>query len=257
MLSVIIPSYKDPYLQNTIDSILENAEGEVEVIPVLDGYWTTLKPDPRVKIVHLGQNRGMRGAINAGVAVSKGDVLMRTDEHCMFAKGFDKVIIDSLKDNQIVVPRRYALDPVKWEIMKEVEPVDCMKLKIVNIDGVEKFSGVACKGDDSKDIEETMAMQGSCWLMTRNTWDTVVGELQTEGYGPHYQDSHEMVFKLWQNGGKFYVNKNTWYAHKHRSFSRTHQEGTEENPANRSASWTYALEVWRDYYENEVLPKWT
>ena len=38
-LSVIIPCHKDPYLQKTIDSLLENATGEIEVIAVLDGYW--------------------------------------------------------------------------------------------------------------------------------------------------------------------------------------------------------------------------
>lgn len=39
MLSVIIPSWKDPLLQKTIDSLLENAGGEIEIIAVLDGYW--------------------------------------------------------------------------------------------------------------------------------------------------------------------------------------------------------------------------
>ena len=37
MLSIIIPSYKDPLLQRTIDDILENAQGDIEIIAVLDG----------------------------------------------------------------------------------------------------------------------------------------------------------------------------------------------------------------------------
>ena len=37
-LSIIIPSYYDPLLQKTIDSLLENAEGEIEIIAILDGY---------------------------------------------------------------------------------------------------------------------------------------------------------------------------------------------------------------------------
>lgn len=32
MISIIIPSYKDPLLHKTIDSLFENAEGEIEVI---------------------------------------------------------------------------------------------------------------------------------------------------------------------------------------------------------------------------------
>ncbi len=46
------------------------------------------------------------------------------------------------------------------------------------------------------------------------------------------------------------------FADKHRSFSRTHREGTDENPANREAGWKYALDTWRDYYDNVVRPQW-
>lgn len=259
MLSIVIPSYKDPLLHKTIDSLLENAEGEIEVIPVLDGYWplTPIKADPRIKIVHLGQNRGMRRAINAGVAVSKGEFIMRADEHQMFGKGYDRILTESCKENWIVTPRRYALDPVKWEIMTDIAPVDFMKLKIVNAgEGVRKFSGVEAPGDPYLKIQESMAMQGSCWVMRRAWWDKVIGELQNEGYGPHYQDSHEMVFKAWQAGGKLMVNKNTWHAHKHRSFPRTHNNGTPENPSNNEQCWAYALSVWEDYFNKIIKPKW-
>ena len=258
MLSVIIPSYKDPLLHKTVGSLLENAEGEVEVIAVLDGYWTSqpLINDRRVKIIHLGKNRGMRGAINAGVAIARGEFLMRTDEHCLFAKGYDTVLTRDCQPNWIITPRRYFLDAEKWQVM-DIPPVDYMKLKIVNVaPGVRKFSGVEAKGNDNEPIQETMAMQGSCWVMRRTWWNKVVGELQNEGYGPHYQDSHEMVFKTWQAGGKLMVDKNTWHAHKHRNFPRTHNNGTKENPSNNEACWAYSLKVWEEYFEKEIRPKW-
>lgn len=258
MLSVVIPSYKDPLLHKTIESLLENAEGEIEIIAVLDGYWPKLliQEDSRVRILHLGRNRGMREAINAGVAIARGEYIMRTDEHCAFGRGFDIILTRDLEPNWIVTPRRYFLDPVKWEIM-DIPPVDYMLLKIVNVgNGVKKFSGREAPGNDSEPIQESMAMQGSCWVMRRSWWDEVIGELQSQGYGPHYQDSHEIVFKTWKAGGKLMVNKNTWHAHKHRDFPRTHNNGTKENPSNNEASWAYSLSVWRDYYEKEIKPKW-
>lgn len=257
MLSVVIPSYKDPLLFKTIDSLLDNAQGEIEIIAVLDGYWPSqpFRDDKRLKIVHLGENQGMRRAINAGVAVAQGEYLMRTDEHCMFASGFDIVLTHDCQPNWIMTPRRYFLDPVKWEVM-DIPPVDFMKLKIVNVgNGVRKFSGVEAKGN-SDPIQESMAMQGSCWVMKKSWWDSVIGELQNEGYGPHYQDSHEMVFKTWKAGGKLMVDKNTWHAHKHRDFPRTHNNGTRENPSNNEACWAYSLKVWEQYYEEEIKPKW-
>jgi GT2 family glycosyltransferase len=257
MLSVVIPSYKDPLLHKTIDSLIENAEGEIEIIPVLDGYWpeTPIKTDKRVKVVHLGGNRGMRGAINAGVRVANGEFIMRTDEHCMFAKGFDRILTQDCGDKQIMTPRRYYLDPVRWAVM-DLPPVDYEKLKVRTFEnGKSKFEGVnwRSKTKERADIliDETMAMQGSCWIMRRSWWDTI-GELETEGYGPHYQDSHEMVFKTWERGGKLLVNKNTWFAHKHVSFPRSHNYGGQSGDPNIE----HCYNTWIDFYNNKVKPRW-
>lgn len=260
MLSCIIPSYHDPSLHKTIKSILDNATGEVEVIVVLDGYWTEIIDDPRVKVLHLGKNRGMRDAINAGVSIAKGEYLMRTDEHCSFAKGFDKEIIDNMEDNWIVTPTRYELDPIKWKRMN-LPPVNFTKLVIQNVsDDIKKFTAVPWKERDEemKDvmIGETLGMQGSCWFMKKSWWDKVIGELQTEGYGQLIQDSTEMIFKTWKAGGKMMLNKNTWHAHRHRKFGRMHNNGTQENPANCDAGYAYAIKIWGDYYEKEIKPKW-
>jgi len=252
-LSCIIPSHNDIYLHKTIDSIIENSVGEIEIIPVLDGYVPEkpFRDDPRIRPIFHSKNKGMREAINTGVRESTGDYLMRTDEHCIFGERFDLIILDTIQDNWIVVPRRYFLDPIKWEVM-DIEPVDYEKLKIVNYSRGQKFSGVKWNKKDGFDIDETMAMQGSCWFMKKTWWQSVIGELQTEGYGSHYQDSHEMVFKTWKAGGKMVVNKLTWYAHKHRQFPRTHGYGGKL----ADDCFKYSLETWRDYYENEIVPKW-
>lgn len=254
-VSCIIPSYKDPLLHKTIDSLLENAEGEIEIIVALDGYWPSkpIKNDPRIRIVHLGKNRGMRGAINAAAALARGEFLMRTDEHCMFDKGFDRKLTERFKDDWIVYPVRYYLDPVKWEVM-DIAPNVYNKL-IIDTSHM-KWSGVNWKSREEarkdKMIDESMAMQGSCWIMKKSWWDKVIKELQSEGYGTLYGDSHEMVFKTWKAGGRLMVNKYTWHAHKHRDFPRTHNTGSKES----APGWLYSLNLWRDYYEKEIAPKW-
>lgn len=254
-LSCVIPSYKDPLLQKTIDSLLENSElGDgLEVIAVFDGYWPVvpLKDDKRVKVLHLGKNRGMRGAINAGVSIAKGEFLMRTDEHCVFGKGYDRILTELCQPNWIMTAKRYFLDPVKWEVM-DLPPVECERLVIQE---GKKFAGQRCKPKSDDLIIESQAMQGSMWVMPHKWWDDVIGELQTEGYGPLIQDSHEMIFKTWKAGGKLMVNRNTWFAHKERSFSRTHNSGTPENPARCEEGYAYAIQVWGQYYQ-ELRKKW-
>lgn len=263
-LSVVIPSYKDKYLIKTIHSLLDNSElgDALEVIAVFDGYWRDDIPqDPRVRVVHLGANRGMRGAINAGVAVARGEFIARCDEHIMFSPGYDKVLTDSCGPKDIITGRRYFLNPEKWEVMKEKGYIDCEKLTIQDVgNGIRKFAGQNWKSRAEKYKNEKMvegqAMQGSFWVTSKKHWETAIVELETGGYGPLYGDSHEAIFKTWKVGGKLFYNKDMWYAHKDRSFSRTHSDGTKENPANKQEGWMYSISVWEKYWLEEIKPKW-
>jgi glycosyltransferase involved in cell wall biosynthesis len=253
-LSIVIPSYKDPLIHRTIESLLSGATGSIEIIAVLDGYRPRLAftTDPRLTVVRLPVNKGMREAINAGVAVARGRCLMRSDEHCVYAPGYDVVLARDLVDEVIMVPRRFKLDPVRWAVLP-ARAVDYEKLVISQT--WQKFTGEHWITRDVSrraiPVDETMAFQGSCWAMTRAHWDRVIGRLQTDGYGTHYQDSVEMSMKTWQAGGRLLVNKRTWFAHKHRDFKRTHNYPMEA----ARASFAYSLGLWRDYYEAVIRPR--
>jgi glycosyltransferase involved in cell wall biosynthesis len=262
-LSIIMPGYKDKYSQDTIRDILKNSElgDKLEVIHVWDGFYPDFEivQDPRVRYVHLGKNRGMRGAINAGISVARGEFFMRLDEHCCFDKGFDKKLTDACKENEIMTATRYFLDPEKWEVM-DLPPVNHERLDIINVsEGVRKFHGKTWKERDEKMkdvmISETEAMQGSMWIANREFFLKTVGELDTENYGPLIQDSVEVSFKYWKAGGKVMLNKNTWFAHKFRKFKRTHNNGTPENPAQYEKGYAYALSQFEDYYNQVIIPK--
>ena len=257
MLSVVIPSHNDIYLHKTIDSLLDNSEGKIEIVVVLDGYdpRREITTDPRVKVVRHAINRGMRDAINTGVAASRGEYLMRVDEHCMFGPGYDRILLDGIEDNWIVVGRRFFLDPVKWEVMDK-SPIDYEKLLVIEKPGGRrKFSAVAWKSRTREradiDVDETMAFQGSVWTMSRKWWDSVIVRLDSSGYGTHYQDTTEMLFKTWRAGGKLMLNKKTFYAHKDRSFNRTHDYPGEL----ADASFRFALNRWADDYA-KVRESW-
>ena len=259
-LSVIIPDYKDPLLIKTIESLLETSKlgDDLEIIAVIDGYEPTFKllNDPRVIYVHKGRNEGMRKSINAGVRLARGKFIMRTDEHCIFADGFDKEMVDTCRPNWIMTAVRYFLDTDKWEVMDK-EPVVYEKLKIRDLgNGKHKFEGRVWHSrtveHKNKMIDQTMAMQGSCWVMRKSWWEKVIVELDTKNYGTMYQDSHEMQFKTWQAGGKLVINKNTWFAHKHVSFPRTHQHSRKD----WEPGCKYSYNKWKDYYEKVVRKVW-
>ncbi|KKK41452.1 hypothetical protein LCGC14_2712480, partial [marine sediment metagenome] len=183
LLSIIIPTYKDPLLQKTIDSLLQNCTEEVEIIPVLDGYRQDIKKDPRVNVVQYDDNKGTRGAINAGLKVAKGDFVAKIDSHCIIEQGFDKIMVENCAEDWLLVPRRYSLEETKWERNLKRPLVD---YHFLNFPVESKYGyGMFAQPEWSKshhfrdidDIDDIMTMQASCWLVNRKYFMKHVGLL--------------------------------------------------------------------------------
>lgn len=244
-LSIIIPSHKDKHLQQTIDDIRKKAKGEIEIIAILDGYHDDIKG---ATLIQNSKARGLRDSVNSGVAISKGEYILKCDAHCMFDEGFDLKLLEDIEDNWVVIPRRYKLDTDKWIICEDdKDPIDYEKLVL---DRPDRIAGVhwTRRKYERKDIliDENMVFQGSCWIMSRKHWN-FLGELQEEGYGTFTQEPIEIALKTWLGGGKVMVNKKTWYAHQHRKFGRTHRLDSDEVIAGNTYS--------RDYWLNNKWEK--
>ena len=231
MLSIIIPSRNEKFLNQTIKSVLDNATGEIEIYVTLDGYDTERIEDSRVHYILLeNTERGLmqkRQGINQAVAMCKGEYVMALDAHCMMAKGFDEQLIKDHQPNWIQIPRRKRLEATSWTIQDGPDqlPIDyeywmwrAFKGKFKD----HKFGELhGYKWDERtakrKDImvDETLTFQGSCWFMTKE-WYNKMGFMQVEGYTGWGQEAEELSLMTWSNGGKVMTNKNTWYAHLHK-----------------------------------------
>ena len=225
-LSVVIPSRVDEYLNKTVEDILAKAKGKIEIIAVLDGYWTQVLNDKRVRVVHFGQHKGMREAISAGMAIATGEYVMKCDEHIMFDEGFDEKLKADCEDGWVVIPRRKRLDAEKWELIEDGRPdIDYMYIEYPFLKPYDKTQGL--HGAEWKRperaailIDDTPTMQGSCYFMNRKTWDKwFPNGLDTENYGPFTQEAQEISMIAWLSGGRVIVNKKTWYSHLHKGKS--------------------------------------
>ncbi len=228
MLSVVIPSRQPEFLQPTIDGLFSNATGEIEVIVVFDGIWpeTLLNDDPRLVQIHHGEvhnNIGMRGSINLGMAVARGDYVMKIDEHCMVGLGYDEILAKDCEDGWIVIPRRKRLQPDTWTLNNDGRPdIDYMYLEYPYakpLDKTQGLHGAEWRRPERADlmIDDTPTMQGSCYYMKKSTWDSYFPEgLDDINYGPFTQEAQEISNAAWLNGGRVIVNKNTFYAHYHK-----------------------------------------
>lgn len=224
-ISVIIPSRTEPFLVRTVQDVLANATGDIEIIPVLDGYWPDppLPEDKRVHVIHKGKAQGMRPAINSAVAASSGEYIMKLDAHCSVSKGFDEVLQRECDKDWVVVPRRMSLDPFNW--CKEENgksPVDAHYLSYP----FERLNDPSCglhgtvwneraRKRSHVLLDEEMSSQGSCWFMHRDQWNRV-GPLNVEKYGNFIQEFQEIGLQTWLGGGKVFVNKQCHYLHWHK-----------------------------------------
>jgi glycosyltransferase involved in cell wall biosynthesis len=222
MTSIIIPVYKEPHLNKTIDSLLANAENEVEVLVVLDGDipQEPVRNDPRVRIITLENNLGMRGALNAGITNAKGDFLMKVDAHCAFCPGYDKVLTEDCAENWLMAPSRYSLDEQRWGKGLDGKAHDYHYLSYPQKEG--SLYGYSMQvqnwnlaGREHLIIDDTMTFQGSSWFVNRKYFKEHVGlyDDRPETYGTFSQDQQEVGLKYWLGGGEIKVNKKIWYAH--------------------------------------------
>lgn len=226
MVSVIIPNRNSPFVTKTIEDVLAKAEGEIEVIVNIDENWPDiLVEDKRVTYIHPGNTRGMRWGINSCAALAKGKYLMKTDDHCAFGQGFDRILTQNhLEDNWVQIPRRFSLDAENWKINESRPYRDYMYLCYPQkgkkhddgMHGVEWWERQRERADPKYDVDDTPSLQGSCWFLSKNYFDNFYHGMSEEGYGQFAQEAQEISMKSWLGGGAVKINKKTWYAHLHK-----------------------------------------
>lgn len=246
-LAILIPARQEEFLAHTIQDILENIEADTEVIAVLDGAWA----DPqilqyeRVNIIYVPEAIGQRRATNLAARLSKAKYVMKTDAHCAFDKGFDRKMIEGFEkvgDNCTMVPIMKNLHVYDWKCYKcgkkvyqdvvPICPVDGEKMKKKMIWQPRRGTNSRSYAFDSephfqyfqqyrntekykKELEsgftETMSLQGSCWMLSRERYLEYAPV--REELGSWGSEGIEMSCREWLSGGKCLVNHNTWYAH--------------------------------------------
>lgn len=249
--SIIIPSRNEIFLQKTIDSVLKNARGDIEVIAYLDGYWPQppIVDDPRVVLIHDPEVRGMRAGINAAANVARGTYLCKLDGHCIVGEGFDEILSSEIDKDWIVIPRRYSLNGETWQVENNGKIRDAHYLSYPTAFGDDTYLGFGMhvkdwyeRGAARKDVllDDEMISQGSCWFMHRDYF-LRFGGLQEDGYGTFIQESQQMMLRAWLTGGRVLCNKKTWYGHlwKGRKWGRMYDLSRAESKAGEIYSADY------------------
>lgn len=240
MLSILIPARNEEFLARTIQDILENIELDTEIIVVMDGQWNE-PPVPqhdRVNIIKTGKVVGQRAATNLACRLSKAKYVMKVDAHCAFDKGFDRKLVEDMQDDWTVVPTMRNLWAFDWKCYKCGKRVYQDKVNICPVCNTEMKKKIVWKGKESPrsnsycfdtephfqyfrefnkrpegqgDLTESMSLQGSCFMLTRDKyWELDISDEKLGNWG---NQGIEVALKTWLSGGKVMVNQKTWYAH--------------------------------------------
>ena len=242
-LSVIIPARQEMFLKRTVEDILKNMRGNTEVIACLDGEWADppLEDHPKVHIIHHSKSIGQRAITNEGVRISRAKYIMKVDAHCCFDEGFDVKLMTDMQDNWTVVPLMKNFHVFDWVCKKCGDrryqgptPTSCPKCE--NTTDFEReiiwfgknnpqstsycfdsephfqyFREFKGRPGGQGDITETMSLQGSCFMVTRDKYIEL--DLSDEAFGSWGSQGIEVAVKTWLSGGRVVCNHKTWYGH--------------------------------------------
>lgn len=254
-LSILIPARNEMFIARTVEDILANIEADTEIIVVLDGAWADppIPQHERVNVIYVPNSIGQRAATNLACKLSKAKYVMKCDAHCAFDKGFDRKMLEAFKkvdDNVTMVPimrNLWAFDwkchHCGWKKYQGPTPEKCeqcgkgdkLRRKMMWVGKNSPQSTSYCfdatphfqyfedykhrpeyeKAKSEIGLTETMSLQGSCFMLTRdNYWDLNICD---ENFGSWGSQGIEVAAKTWLSGGRVLVNHNTWYAHMFRT----------------------------------------
>lgn len=274
-LSILIPAKNEEFLGITIQNLLENIEADTEIIAVLDGYEVPIPEipvDPRVTVVKLNESVGQRAATNLACRLAKGKYVAKTDAHCAFDKGFDRILLADMQEDWTVVPVMRNLHAFDWvcgdghrRYQGPSGPcTECAKPTTKDVRWIGKESPQSTaytfdktlhfqyhneqKRKQEGDLVETMSLQGSFFMLTREKyWELNISD---ESFGSWGQQGVEVACKTWLSGGRVICNRKTWYAHMFRT-----QGGDFSFPYElKGAQVDHARQTSRDMFQRGAWP---
>lgn len=239
-LSVTIPARNEEWLSRTVQDLLEHSEAATEILVGLDGKWAEppIPDNDRVRIVYYPESIGQRAMTNQLVRLSKAKYVMKCDAHCSFDQGWDRKMLEAFKelgDNvtmAMTMKNLWAFDWVCAAGHRRYQGpsgacIGCGLPTVKDVKWIAKQSPQSTaycfdsephfqydnerKKKQVGDYVETMSLQGSLFMMTRERyWALDIGD---EKYGSWGSQGMQVACSTWLSGGRVIVNKKTWHSH--------------------------------------------
>lgn len=193
----------------TIESLIDNSTGKIEILVLLDGWITDdiFKSDC-VKVIVSEENIGIRRIVNMGARIATGKYIFRIDAHCSMSYGWDTKLKCACNGNNFVNCVIDAIDEETWKGMGHN-----YTFVYIDTECSEKWWGDQYKKlEDCNLIEKTMSLTGCGWMTTKDFyWNVFKGfDENIIGYGCEGQ---EISLKVYPQGGEINLRKDVVCGH--------------------------------------------
>lgn len=246
-LSILITARNEQFLRRTVEDLLEHKRGDIEIIVGLDGKWSDppLEQHPNVVVYYVPESIGQRAMLNKLCRLARSRYVMKLDAHCSVSEGFDLKMLAGFEkcgDDCVFAPTMKNLHAFNWlcecghthyQDKGSVCP-KCsneMKQEIIWISKLSPNSTAYCfdptphfdyhgawKRKQAGDYPESMSLQGSCFMLTKDNWFKL--NICDEEFGSWGSQGIEVACKFWLSGRKVLVNRTCYYSHVFRTKSQ-------------------------------------
>lgn len=244
-LSILIPARNEEFISNTVEDLLKNKRGKTQILVGLDGQWAQpgIPDHPDVTVIYYPESIGQRAMTNQLCKLSSAKYVMKCDAHTAWDEGFDVKLMAAMEghDNWTIVPimrnlhcfdwlcedghRRYqgpsgpCLEcgkETKKDILWFAKPSPQSKSFCFDPEPhFQYFKEFSKRPEGKGDLTETMSLQGSCFMLTRDKyWEL---DICNEDFGSWGSQGIEVACKTWLSGGRVMCLQTTWYAHMFRT----------------------------------------
>lgn len=252
LVTIAIAARNEMFLVNTIEDLLKNRRGEIEIYAVLDGGWPCepIRDHPNVHVLFHPVSVGQRAAVNEVARLARGKYFLKLDAHEAVDEGFDLKLAEpyeagELEQNVTTIPRLYNLHAYSWvcsackaeryqgptqEVCAKCGAKNTQTREIVWKPRLHKMSDF-CRFDHDLhfqydrahaklptaqgDICDVMGGLGDCFFLAREQFIKQGG--LDERYGSWGGCGTEVSLKAWLSGGRQIVNKRVWRSHMFRT----------------------------------------
>jgi len=215
-ISVLLPSCneEDDNLKNTINSLLENAVQEVQILVGIDGSDEESLDHPSVVTRRFKQRIGKRKVLNELASISSGDKFFILDSHCAITKGWDKELKKYHLRNSILQTTLDSLSPRKSDgTLYWKGKGNRYDFVYLNTELKDKWWLAYSKRlPKNWKVTETMGLTGCGFLIDKELFYHLGG--YNESFGElRGAEGPEWACKVWLSGGQVLMHRNVITAH--------------------------------------------